>query len=135
MSCFAIQSSLGELSGSLLVTKEPADWPPGTRWLWSSTANGKKWARNKARREQREHEALRDRLQDEAEKAVGELLSEDVVKKRRIAKLLGMLGSAHDGEVLNAAKAIEAYRKDGGETWEEVLGIAPIVIEPPRRRG
>ena len=39
----------------------------------------------------------------------------------RIAKLLGMLGSAHDGEVVAAARAPEAELKRLGLTWAEVL--------------
>jgi hypothetical protein len=42
-------------------------------------------------------------------------------KKRRLIQLLGMMGSAHDGECLNAARL--AQRLIGAEelTWEEVL--------------
>jgi hypothetical protein len=40
----------------------------------------------------------------------------------KLAKLLGMLGSNHDGELLNAARAIEQERKRQGLTWAEILG-------------
>ncbi len=50
--------------------------------------------------------------------------------KDRLAAILGMLGSAHDGEILAAAKAAEAERKRLGTTWQELLSApssAPYV--------
>jgi hypothetical protein len=40
-----------------------------------------------------------------------------------LAKLLGMLGSAHDGEVLAAALKAEETRKKTGKTWGQLLGL------------
>ena len=42
----------------------------------------------------------------------------------RLAKLLGMVGSAHDGEALNAARLADRMVFDAGLTWASVLGIA-----------
>lgn len=39
----------------------------------------------------------------------------------RLAKLLGMLGSDHDGEVLNAARRAEEKRREMGKSWQELL--------------
>jgi len=39
----------------------------------------------------------------------------------KLAKLLGMMGSAHDGEVANAARLAERHRKEIGKTWGELL--------------
>jgi hypothetical protein len=43
-------------------------------------------------------------------------------KQKRLADLLGMLGSAHDGEVLNAAKLAQRELGKLALTWGEVLG-------------
>jgi hypothetical protein len=45
--------------------------------------------------------------------------------QERLAAILGMLGSAHDGEILAAAKAAEAERKRLGATWRELLDASP----------
>jgi hypothetical protein len=39
----------------------------------------------------------------------------------RLAKLLGMLGSDHDGEVVAAAKQAERLRRKAGITWAEIV--------------
>ncbi|HTQ35294.1 MAG TPA: hypothetical protein VMI30_14095 [Stellaceae bacterium] len=44
----------------------------------------------------------------------------------RLAKLLGMLGSAHAGEAINAARHVEAMRRASGLTWAAIL-------DPPAR--
>lgn len=41
--------------------------------------------------------------------------------RSRLAKLLGMLGSNFDGEVVNAARAADRLIKNAGETWESVI--------------
>lgn len=42
-------------------------------------------------------------------------------EKRRLAKILGMLGSEHDGEVLAAARQLEALRRKRGMTWGQMI--------------
>jgi hypothetical protein len=41
--------------------------------------------------------------------------------KTRAAKLLGMLGSDHDGEVVNAARSAHRLIRQAGSTWGELL--------------
>lgn len=41
---------------------------------------------------------------------------------QRLGKLLGMLGSQHPGEVVNAAAAAEKLRREAGRSWLELLG-------------
>lgn len=48
----------------------------------------------------------------------------DADKKKHLIKLLGMIGSAHDGEVLNAAKLAQRVLGAEGITWEELLNGA-----------
>jgi len=45
--------------------------------------------------------------------------------RERLVKLLGMLGSDHDGEVLNAARHIEAMVRTSGSDWDKLLSPAP----------
>lgn len=52
-------------------------------------------------------------------------------QKRRLIQLLGMLGSHHDGEVLNAAKLAQRQLGATGLTWEELInGPAPEDHDP-----
>jgi hypothetical protein len=41
--------------------------------------------------------------------------------RERLARLLGMLGSAHDGEVVNAGRLAIRMLKEAGMTWEQVV--------------
>lgn len=52
-----------------------------------------------------------------------------VVSLDRLAAVLGMMGSDHDGEVLSAARMAEKLRREAGVTWHELL----IPTEPPAR--
>lgn len=51
----------------------------------------------------------------------------------RLAKLLGMTGSDHDGEVLNAARMADRIVREQGTTWSDVLGTpTPVAEESPQ---
>jgi len=41
--------------------------------------------------------------------------------RERLARVLGMLGSSHDGEVLNAARLAVRIVKESGSIWEQVI--------------
>jgi phage tail sheath protein FI len=45
-------------------------------------------------------------------------MSDDV---SRLAKFLGMMGSAHDGEINNAARMAEKLRKSMNKSWSDLL--------------
>jgi hypothetical protein len=45
------------------------------------------------------------------------------VDRNRLAQVLGMLGSAHDGEALNAARLASKMIRDAGLTWFDVLSV------------
>ena len=53
------------------------------------------------------------------------------IDRERLAKLLGMLGSCHDGEVVAAARQAERLRAEAGLTWPEIL----VPRLPPPWRG
>lgn len=48
-------------------------------------------------------------------------LNEETKRRARLAKLIGMLGSDHDGEVLNAARFIRKMAEDEKKTLAELL--------------
>jgi hypothetical protein len=45
----------------------------------------------------------------------------------RLARLLGMMGSSHDGEALNAARMADKFVRDHGLTWHQVVNV-PIAV-------
>lgn len=47
----------------------------------------------------------------------------------RLIKLLGMTGSAHDGEVANAAMAADRLVRQAGLTWHDVLQPSVVRAE------
>ena len=53
-----------------------------------------------------------------------------MIDRDRLSKLLGMLGSDHDGEVINAARAADRLVRDAGLRWPDIA--MPV---PPRGRG
>ena len=48
-----------------------------------------------------------------------------------LAKVLGMLGSAHDGEVVNAARKAQQLLQERNATWPEVLGLDDMPAPAP----
>jgi hypothetical protein len=45
--------------------------------------------------------------------------------RRKLARVLGMMGSLHDGEVLAAARLAETLRSQSGCMWHELLSANP----------
>jgi hypothetical protein len=52
-----------------------------------------------------------------------------MIDRDRLSKLLGLLGSDHDGEVINAARAADRLVRDSGLRWPDIAMPAP---PPPR---
>ena len=50
--------------------------------------------------------------------------------RTRLARLLGMMGSQHDGEALNAARLADKLVREQGITWFNVIGTAPPRASP-----
>jgi hypothetical protein len=48
---------------------------------------------------------------------------------RLLSKILGMLGSSEDGEVLAAARKAEAKRMELGLSWETIIMHDPITVD------
>jgi hypothetical protein len=57
-------------------------------------------------------------------------VSDAVVQLDKLRRVLGMLGSEHDGEVLAAARAAEVLRRRMGAQWDELL--TPPAATPGR---
>jgi hypothetical protein len=51
------------------------------------------------------------------------------LNRHRLARVLGLLGSAHDGEALAAARTAERMRRDAGATWREIVEPATPAAE------
>jgi hypothetical protein len=54
------------------------------------------------------------------------------VDRERLAMILGMLGSAHNGEVVNAARLAVRMLKEAGLSWPELLDEGQVAIEAAR---
>jgi hypothetical protein len=57
-----------------------------------------------------------------------------VVPREKLAAVLGMLGSTHDGEALNAARLADRMRRAAGVTWTDLLSGPAVCTYPPPRR-
>lgn len=53
--------------------------------------------------------------------------------RQRLASILGMLGSEHDGERASAARKAEQLRRKADATWDELL-TGQIVYELPKQQ-
>ena len=53
-------------------------------------------------------------------------LRDDV--RDRLARLLGMVGSDHDGEALNAARLADRLVREHGVTWHDVLAVSSLTV-------
>ncbi len=57
-------------------------------------------------------------------------MSAAALDREKLARVLGMLGSAHDGEIAAAGRAADAIVRAAGLTWQEVLapdGLRKVV--------
>jgi hypothetical protein len=59
-------------------------------------------------------------------------MSAAAIDRERLTKLLGMMGSQHDGEALAAARQAERLRAEAGLTWAEI--VIPRLPAPPQRQ-
>jgi hypothetical protein len=58
------------------------------------------------------------------------MTAHDNIDTSRLAKLLGMIGSTHDGEALNAARAANKLVRDCGLTWPDIIASPALPILP-----
>jgi len=58
-----------------------------------------------------------------------------VIDRARLALLLGMMGSDHDGEALNAARTAHGMVREARLSWPEILEREPPASNVARLRG
>jgi hypothetical protein len=110
----ALRRAMASLERKGLIAPHPEDGrKPRARWLL--TAEAERWAREIARQRQAREEA-RERLRQEAARLRKAAPS-------TLARVLGMLGSSHDGEALAAARKAEEIRRGMGKTWQQLLAV------------
>jgi hypothetical protein len=56
-----------------------------------------------------------------------------MIDRARLAKLLGMLGSDHEGERANAARLASEMVRTASTTWKDIVNGGQVAIEAARR--
>ena len=82
--------------------------------LWVLTATAKDEVKRQRRRERDRAGRAKRKRQDQHRRVPAH-------DTARLEQLLGMLGSAHEGEILNAARLVERERQRLDKTWREIL--------------
>ncbi len=59
------------------------------------------------------------------------MASQPTIDLRRLAQFLGMMGSVHDGEALNAARMAHRLVSEAKLTWPEVFTLPPPAASKP----
>jgi hypothetical protein len=96
---------------------------PTTIWRrWSASKQGTT-SRGRSRTEQYKEQVRRLQEENDNLRLKLERLFAGCIDRVKLAKILGMLGSSQEGEVLNAARAAEEMRQRASLTWEDLLGI------------
>jgi hypothetical protein len=88
---------------------------------WSATKRGATPRRPSSTEQYREVRRLQeenDRLKAQLDRVLA-----SAIDRAKLAKILGRLGSRHDGEVMNAARMAEDLRRQAGLSWEDLLGV------------
>ena len=98
--------------------------------LWVSVERARKEERRR-KREQREREREREEERRRETRGDREALRDDIDRltgaavdpkdRQRLARILGMLGSANDAEALVAARQAEAARRALDVSWQQLL--------------
>ena len=58
------------------------------------------------------------------------MITLSAAERHRLARILGMLGSDHQGERDNAARQAEIFRRKHQLTWAELLALPPVDVTP-----
>jgi hypothetical protein len=97
---------------------------------WLAVAAVKRQAKREREERRREKAGFRNEQDEKEQEARSKRLLAAILGDGKVdpaaatlAKVLGRLGSAHEGEVLAAALKAEEIRKKTGKTWEQLLGL------------
>ncbi len=120
----SVRRALKRLEAKGVVTPLPKRNGRSIAWVLTKTAKNearrkRRRERDRARRQKRKYEANQENVES---RLAQQRLQDRVRETTRLERLLGMLGSAHEGEVSNAARMIERERSRLGKTWKELLG-------------
>jgi hypothetical protein len=102
---------------------------PSTTWrTWSASKKGATPRRSSCTAQYKEEVR---RLQEENDKLRGRFdrVLASAIDRAKLAKILGMLGSNQDGEVLSAARRAEDMRQQANLRWEDLLGVTQAESE------
>lgn len=88
-----------------------------------------KWQRSEKLREREGHSEEKGSTYEETPTEVEEGYVDYQTAGRRLAKVLALLASPHDGEVISAARRAERIRRRLQLSWEEVISL-PVRLEP-----
>lgn len=113
--------ALGKLQDADLVVRlRLVDDADRVTFQWASVAKRK----SEQKREEAKARAgahSRQRSNDRADQRSGSHRRKATTGLELMVKILGMLGSAHDGEVLAAARRAEEQRLKLGSSWEQII--------------
>ena len=120
----SVRRALKRLEAKGIIVPLPKRRGRSIIWVLTNTAKDearreKRRERDRARRQKRKHEAHQE---DQESRRAWQSLQDRARDTARLEHLLGMLGSAHEGEVLSAARLAEKERLRLGKTWKEILG-------------
>ena len=112
----------------VLVSKLRPDWQlgEGRKTLWQLAGDAKAQAEREAKKRakaERERAKQQTRIEEQAELDAGGFLATAVAK---LAKVLGLLSSDQDHEVVAAARQAEAIREKLGLPWSDMLSARHI---------
>ena len=119
----AVRRALKRLEAKGIIVPLPKR--EGRAILWVLTGTAKAEAKRQRRREgartRRAGQKRKGRQKSDDARMAGQRLRDRKRETIRREQLLGMLGSAHEGEILNAARLVEKERHRMGKTWAEIL--------------
>ena len=98
------------------------DWMLAETWQWrrEQRERGDELARRRETQEPSEERAVDERTREDGE---FDNQIDYRVEGRRLSKILALLGSPHEGEVLNAARHAEQIRRRLRLSWEEMITL------------
>jgi hypothetical protein len=103
----AIRRALRSLARKGCVEPWPSAWSRRKLWALIET--------------EQEGEQRRKRRKRKIEQAFGKPKGLSSGDREKLAKVLGMLGSAHEGERQAAVRAADELQRKTGRTWREIL--------------
>jgi DNA-binding PadR family transcriptional regulator len=120
-----VRRALRTLEREGLVTIYPG--VSGTTKFWALTATHRKRAASESARARAKANRNYERLEEEYSKLRKEALErlrKEQPERDVLVKILGMLGSEHDGEALAAARNAEKLRSKLGLGWDQIVQMS-----------